>query len=185
MEDLEIISLYWRRDETAITETDRKYGPFCHRIALNILSSHQDSEECVNDTYQKTWETIPPTKPDSLRAYLGRIVRNLSISRYRTHHAQKRFSGMEVLLSELEDCVPVPDQIHQQVEAEELGRLISSWLRGLPEDDRAIFLRRYWNGEAVKELARDAGLRPNAMTKRLLRLREDLRRYLEGKGIAV
>ena len=185
MEDMQIIELYWRRDEQAITETDRKYGPFCHRIAMNILSCFQDSEECVSDAYGKTWDTIPPTRPDSLRAYLGRIVRNLSLSRYRSRHAQKRFSGMEVLLSELEDCVPVPDRTHQQVEAEELGRVISRWLRGLPEDDRSIFLRRYWNGEAVKELARDAGLRPNAMTKRLLRLREDLRRYLEGEGIAV
>lgn len=185
MEDLQIIELYWRRDEQAITETDGKYGPFCHRLAMNILRSFQDSEECVSDTYQKTWETIPPQKPDSLRAYLGRIVRNLSISRYRALHAQKRYSGLEVLLSELEDCVPTPDNVQRTVEAGELSGLIAAWLETWGEEDRALFLRRYWNGESVKELARAVGVSPNAMTKRLLRLRESLRVYLEREGVAV
>ncbi len=185
MEDLKIIELYWRRDEQAITETDRKYGPFCLRIAMNILSCFQDSEECVSDAYGKTWDTIPPTRPDSLRAYLGRIVRNLSLSRYRARHAQKRFAGMEVLLSELEDCLPAPDTVQRTADARELADLIGRWLRGCGEADRAVFVRRYWNGESVKELAGEAGMSPNAMTKRLLRLRESLRRYLEEEGIAV
>lgn len=185
MEDIQIIKLFWRRDESAIAETDRKYGPFCHRIAMNILRSFQDSEECVNDTYQKTWETIPPQKPDSLRSYLGRIVRNFSISRYRNLHAQKRFSGLEVLLSELEDCVPTPDSVQRTVDANDLAELIGRWLDECGREDRALFLRRYWNGESVKDLAWQAGMTPNAMTKRLLRLREGLRRFLEEEGIAV
>lgn len=185
MEDMQIIELYWRRDEQAISETDRKYGAFCHRIAMNILSCFQDSEECVSDAYGKTWDTIPPTRPDSLRAYLGRIVRNLSLSRYRARHAQKRFSGMEVLLSELEDCVPVPDSVQRTADARELSELIGRWLLSRSGEDRAIFIRRYWNGESVKDLAGEAGMAPNAMTKRLLRLRESLRSFLEGEGIAV
>lgn len=185
MEDLQIIDLYWQRDEQAIRETDGKYGPLCHRIAMNILSSFQDSEECVSDTYGRAWDTMPPQRPDSLRAYLGRIVRNLSISRYRSIHAQKRGEGAEVLLSELGDCVPSGDATARTVEVRELGELISRYLDGLAADDRTLFIRRYWNGDAVSELAGEIGVRPNSLTKRLLRLREGLRRYLEGEGVRV
>ena len=185
MEDVRIIDLYWQRDESAISETDSKYGRFCQKLAMNILHSFQDSEECVSDTYGKCWDTMPPQRPGSLRAYLGTIIRNLSISRYRAAHAQKRFSGAEVLLSELGDCVPAPESVQRTVEAGELSELISRWLTGLNPEDRALFLRRYWSGEAVKELAGELGVRPNALTKRLLRLREDLRRSLEEEGVTV
>ena len=185
MEDVQIIDLYWQRDERAIRETDNKYGPFCHKVAMNILRSFQDSEECVSDTYGKCWDTMPPQHPMSLRAYLGAIVRNFSISRYRAHHAQKRFSGAEVLLSELNDCVPSSENVQRTVEAGELSELISRWLEGLTAEDRTLFIRRYWSGDAVKELAGELGVRPNALTKRLLRLREDLRRSLEREGVAV
>ena len=185
MEDVQIIDLYWLRDQRAISETDRKYGRFCHSIAMNILRSFSDSEECVNDTYHRAWDTMPPQKPESLRAYLGRIVRNLSISRYRQLRAQKRFSGAEILLSELEDCVPARDSVQRTVEAEELSGLISRWLEPRTPRERALFLRRYWNGDAIQTLAQEAGERPNAVTKRLLRLREQLRRYLEQEGVAI
>ena len=177
MEDVQIIDLYWLRDERAIGETDAKYGSFCHRIAMNILHSFQDSEECVSDAYGRCWDTMPPQRPESLRAYLGAILRNLSISRYRAAHAQKRFGGAEVLLSELADCVPSPDNVQRSVEAEELGELIARWLRKLEREDR--------NGDGVKELAEELGVRPNALTKRLLRLREALRRELEREGVSV
>ena len=176
MEDVQIIDLYWLRDERAIGETDAKYGNFCHRIAMNILHSFQDSEECVSDTYTRCWDTMPPQRPVSLRAYLGTIIRN---------HAQKRFGGAEVLLSELADCVPAPESVQRTVEAEELGGLISAWLDTLDREERALFIRRYWNGEAVKELAGELGVRPNALTKKLLRLRESLRRSLEREGVSV
>ena len=185
MEDLQIIDLYWQRDEQAIRETDGKYGALCHRIAMNILSSFQDSEECVSDTYGRCWDTMPPQRPFSLRAYVGRIVRNLSISRYRAAHAQKRFAGAEVLLSELEDCVPMPDNVQRTVESGELGGLISDWLETLTAEERALFLRRYWSGDSVQELARELGVRPNALTKRLLRLRGQLRKCLEERGVEV
>lgn len=183
MDDSAIIELYWQRSERAISETDNKYGAFCHRIAMNILRSFLDSEECVNDTYAKAWDTIPPQRPESLRAYLGRIVRNLSISRYRMLHAQKRSSGAEVLLSELGDCVPAGDSTWRTVECGELSGLISRWLDGLSREERALFLRRYWSGDSVKELAGELGVRPNALTKRMLRLREELRRFLESEGV--
>ena len=185
MEDTQIIDLYWRRDETAIRATDAKYGGFCHHLAMNILHSFQDSEECVNDTYSRCWDTMPPQRPVSLRAYLGTIIRNLSISRYRASRAQKRFGGAEVLLSELADCVPSPDSVQGTVEAAELGEEISRWLEGLEPADRALFIRRYWNGDPVKALAGELGVRPNALTKRLLRLREGLRRALEREGVAL
>ena len=185
MEDVQIVDLYWQRDESAIRETDSKYGSFCHRLAMNILHSFQDSEECVSDTYGRCWDTMPPQRPRSLRAYLGTIVRNLSISRYRASHAQKRFGGVETLLSELEDCVPAAENVQRTVEARELSELISRWLQSIPAGDRALFVRRYWSGEAVKTLASEMGIRPNALTKRLLRLREDLRRFLEEEGVAV
>ena len=185
MEDTQIIDLYWQRDERAIGETDTKYGSFCHKLAMNILHSFQDSEECVSDAYGRCWDTMPPQRPGSLRAYLGTVIRNLSISRYRAYHAQKRFGGAEVLLSELADCVPAPENVQRTVEAGELSELIGSWLDTLDREDRALFVRRYWNGEAVKELAGELGLRPNALTKRLLRLRESLRRSLEREGVSV
>ena len=185
MDDTRIIDLYWQRDESAITETDHKYGRFCQKLAMNILHNFQDSEECVSDTYGKCWDTMPPQRPNSLRAYLGTIIRNLSISRYRASHAQKRFGGAEVLLSELADCIPAPESVQRTVEAEELSELIGRWLGGLRADDRALFVRRYWSGDAVKDLAAELGIRPNALTKRLLRLREDLRRSLEKEGISV
>lgn len=185
MEDVQIVDLYWLRDERAIQETDTKYGGFCHKLAMNILHSFQDSEECVSDAYGRCWDTMPPQRPMSLRAYLGTILRNLSISRYRSSHAQKRFGGAEVLLSELNDCVPATENVQRTLEAAELGDFIGRWLRGLEQEDRALFVRRYWNGDGVKELAGELGVRPNALTKRLLRLRESLRRSLEKEGIGV
>ena len=185
MEDIAIIELYWARNELAITESDRKYGPLCRRVAFNILSSREDSEECVNDTWHRAWDTMPPQRPDSLRAYLGRIVRNLSISRLRQRTAQKRGSGLDVMLSELGDCLSAPQNVEQQVQALDLSKAISAWLRLLPEDERALFIRRYWYGDAPRELARVWGCSPNQISKRLLRLRRALRAHLEQEGIDV
>jgi len=184
MEDTAIIDLYWARSESAISETDRKYGALCRRLAYNILADREDSEECVNDTWHKAWDTMPPQRPDSLRAYLGRIVRNLSISRLRKRTAQKR-GGPEIMFSELEDCLPSRSDPHQELEHKELAGLISRWLRALNEDDRTLFVRRYWYGDAVNTLAREWDVLPNQMTKRMLRLRQSLKRFLEQEGVSV
>ena len=184
MEDSDIIRLYHRRNEEAIAETDRKHGPFCRRLAGNILSSREDVEECVNDVWLAAWNGMPPDWPRSLPAWLGRITRNLCISRYRKNRAAMRDSGLEVLLSELEDCLPGED-MERELERRELARLISSWLDGLNEEDRTLFLRRYWYGDAVKDLAAICGTTENRMARRMQRLRKSLRKVLEQEGAIV
>ena len=185
MDDADIVALYWERDERAITETDRKYGPYCRAIALNILSVREDVEECVNDSYHSAWNAMPPQRPDRLPPILGRIVRNLSISRWRRERAQKRYSGLDDLLSGLEECLPDPKGVEQEVEGRARTRRIEGWLEGLSRDDRAVFLRRYWYGQEVQALARDWGVTPNQMAKRLQRLRKSLKQDLEQEGITV
>ena len=185
MEDTEIIELYWQRDQRAVDETHGKYGGFLTNIAWNILRSRSDAEECVNDTYLNAWNAIPPARPSALRAWLGRIARNLSLDRWRRDRTERRGGGMEVLLGELADCVPAPDSVQRTAEVRELSELISRWLWSLGEESRTLFVRRYWNGDSVKSLAQELGMQPNALTKRLLRLREGLRAYLESEGVAV
>ena len=184
MTDEQIIRLYFDRDQAAIAETDRKYGSYCYSIASNLLG-REDSEECVNDTYHAAWTHIPPEVPQSLKAFLGRIVRNLSISRFRRSHAQKRSSGTDVLLSELEDCLPTPQTVETEADSRELSRLISSWLATLSGDDRALFVLRYWHGSAVQDLAEKCGCTPNAVSLRIRRLRKNLKYYLEAKGVSL
>ncbi len=181
MEDSEIIALYHRRDEAAIAETELKHGPFCRRVAMNILSNRQDAEECVNDAWLAAWNRMPPDRPASLRAFLGRITRNLSISRFRKNRAQKRYSGIETMLSELSECVPAGRE-DDEIERRELSGTISEWLCGLDADDRTLFVRRYWYGDGVAELARERGVPPARLSKRLQRLREGLREVLEREG---
>lgn len=185
MEDAEIVMLFWWREETAIPETDRRYGSFCHRIAMNILSDYEDSEECVNDMYLRVWNSIPPQKPVSLPAYLGRIIRNLSISRYRANRSKKRYRGMERMLSELDDCIPSSENVERTIEAERLSESISDWLLSLDLSDRVLFVRRYWHGDSVNSLARECGIMPNQMSQRMLRLRKSLKASLEKEEIAL
>lgn len=111
MDDLAIVDLYHRRNEQAIVESDKKYGALCRSIALRLLGLREDMEECVNDTWLAAWNRMPPDRPEALGAFLGRLTRNLSISRWRRDHAQKRYRGIEILLSELEDCVPTPSTV--------------------------------------------------------------------------
>ncbi|MBQ8398298.1 MAG: sigma-70 family RNA polymerase sigma factor [Clostridia bacterium] len=183
MEDETIIELYWQRDEAAIAETAGKYGAFCHRIAFNILRVTSDAEECVNDTWHAAWQAMPPQRPGSLRAFLGRITRNLSLDRWRAAHTAKRGDGMDLLLSELDEATPSPGTVEEQIEHNRLSALISDWLESLPTDDCALFVRRYWYGDAVQDLARAAGRSPNTVTKQLGRLRQKLRVYLEREGV--
>ena len=185
MEDRQIIQLYFQRNEMAISETSNKYGAFCHKIAMNILSIREDAEECVNDTYYSVWNQIPPTNPDSFRAFLGRITRNLSISRFRNLRAKKRYNGIELMLSELEECVPASTYVEEQAEANQLSAYINEWLYSLSEQDAILFIRRYWYGDSVKDLARKAGVSVAQMAQVMLRLRKRLKAYLEQKGVAL
>ena len=185
MEDAQIVSLYWARSEDAIRETDAKYGAFCRAVALGLLSVREDAEECVNDAYHAAWTSMPEEKPDKLRAWLGRVVRNLSVDRWRSSRAQKRYDGMELLLSELEDCVPARETVEETVEAAELGHVISAWLAALPEDDAALFVRRYWNGDALTALAKERGVAAAKLAQKMYRLRLSLKTTLEKEGVAL
>ena len=185
MEDKQIIDLYFNRNELAITETATKYGGFCYKIAMNILSIREDAEECVNDTYHSVWNRIPPSNPCSFRAFLGRITRNLSISRFRMMRAQKRYNGIELMLSELEECVPSSGNVEQIVEANELSIYISDWLSIQVEQDTMLFVRRYWYGDSVQDLAGKAGTTAAKMAQTMLRLRKSLKAYLEQKGVTL
>ena len=182
MDDLAIVELYHRRSEQAIAESDRKYGALCHSIALRLLALREDAEECVNDTWHVAWNRMPPDRPSALGAFFGRITRNLSISRWRRDHAKKRYDGIEILLSELEDCVPAPRTVEEDFDRQQLASSISAWLDRLTEEDRRLFIRRYWYGDPVKELAAERGVTANVLSQRLLRLRRSLRTFLESEG---
>ena len=185
MEDTDIIQLYWARDEGAIAATDEKYGTLCRSLSHNILASREDAEECVNDTWHRAWNTMPPQRPGSLRAYLARIVRNLSIDRWRARRSQKRGEGMEALVLELEDCVPAVQSAEAEFEAKETAAAIDRWLDTLSQEDRVAFVRRYWYGERVDALAGQCGCTPKQMAGRLFRLRGGLRRALEREGVSL
>ncbi|MBQ1679348.1 MAG: sigma-70 family RNA polymerase sigma factor [Oscillospiraceae bacterium] len=182
MEDKTILDLYVQRSERAIAETAAKYGAYCGAVADNILACPEDVEEILNDTWLAAWRDIPPSQPVCLRAYLGRITRNLALSRFRFYRTKKRYAGLETLLSELEDCIPAPGTPETELERRELSRLISSWLGGLEPEQRRLFVRRYWHGVPVRRLAREAGIGQNAMAQRLARLRQSLKARLEQEG---
>ena len=180
MNDQDIIDLYFARNERAIAETERQYGKACMQVSMNILDSRPDAEECVNDTYLKTWHSIPPTRPNSLCAFVCRIARNLSLNRLRDLRREKRNRELTVSFEELEDCIPV-DESH----ADALPELLADFLRGLDEDDRKLFVGRYWHSMTVKDLAESWGLTPNAVALRLMKTREKLRAYLTEGGYTV
>lgn len=145
MEDREIVNLYWERNSNAIKETASKYGGYCKAIAKNILGNNEDAEECVNDIYLNTWNSIPPNRPNVLSTYLGKITRNLSFDRFRHRHADKRGGGeIELVLDELGECVSGADSVEQEVGKKELIRAINSFLDTLSQEKCNIFLCRYW-----------------------------------------
>ncbi len=180
MNDTDIIALYLARDEAAIKETEAAHGRYCMGISMGILNDRSDAEECVNDTYLRAWNSIPPANPPSLRHYLGRIVRNLSISRYRENHRKKRNSDLEVSLSDLEACIPMREE-----EAGDLLPLLERFLRGESPLDRKLFVGRYWHNYSPATLADAHGLSKNAVNLRLMRARERLKEFLEKEGYHV
>lgn len=180
MNDQEIIALYYARDEQAITETAKSYGRLCMQVSMNILDSKPDAEECVNDTYLKTWNRIPPVKPDSLGAFVCRIARNLSLKRHRDLHRARRNRDLTVSFEELADCIPMPDESKDALPA-----LLTAFLEGQGEVDRVLFVGRYWYALAVSDLAERMDMTSNAVSLRLHRTREKLRVYLEERGYRV
>ena len=178
MEDREIIELFYERSEQAIVELSAKYGALCLRTASHMLNNRLDAEECVNDAYLAVWNTVPPQRPDPLLSYLMRIVRNLALKRYHANTAEKRNSSYDVALSEIEESFPARDSVEEEVEARDLARRISLFLGTLRQKDRMLFVRRYWQGDSLEELAELFSTTKRNVSVRLVRIRKKLRRCL-------
>ena len=171
MEDEKIVSLYWQRNEEAIKETEEKYDRYLTKIAYNILSNHEDSRESVNDTYLAVWNSIPPNKPEFLFAYTAKICRNLALNRVEWEGAAKRNAVVVELSEELSQCIP---DSSATVEQTELAQVIAAFLKALPEEKRSLFVRRYWYGESIRELAEAFHCREGKVKSILFRLRNQL-----------
>lgn len=183
MTDEQIILLYWTRNESAITETDTKYGRYFHYIAFGILRDDEDAKETVNDTYLKAWNTMPPQKPNHLKAFLGRITRQLSINRMEWNTAKKRSgSQYHIALDELRDCIPGADSGEDYADITALRDCLNAFLRGLPSEARRVFIRRYWHIHTVSEIAADFGFSESKVKTLLMRTREKLKQYLIQEG---
>lgn len=185
MEDSRIIELFWERAEDAISETDRKYGKYCYAIAYNILHSDPDSEECVNDTYLRAWETMPPQKPNALSAYLGRITRNLALNRLSYKAREKRAEGYVAVLDEVSEMLPDASTMPEEADDVALREAINSFLRSLDANTRIVFVRRYWYNSAISEIAADYSIPVGTVKSTLSRTRKRFRDHLEKEGICI
>ena len=186
MDDSKIIDLYWARSQQAITESETKYGAYCRTVARYILDRTEDAEECVNDTWLRAWNAMPPQRPTVLQAFFGKLTRNLSLDRWRRDRAQKRGgSQVELALEELEDCLSARDRVDEVVDAQVTADLISEFVRGLPQQDRVLFVRRYWYLDDIQTLAKRMGMGQSQVKSRLHRIRQRLKTELEKEGVAV
>ncbi len=185
MDDEEIIELLFARSEQALHQLDAKYGKLCHKISYNILNNRQDAEECVNDAYLGIWNAIPPQRPNPLPTFLCKIVRNLSIARFRANTAMKRNSTYDVALSELEDCLASPSTVEAEFEANELSRIIDSFLETLSQENRVIFMRRYWFSDTYEQIAERVGLTEKNVSVRLTRIRKQMKGFLKEREVLV
>ena len=181
MKDQDIVSLYFDRNQNAIKYSQAKYGGYCMSVSMNILQSRPDAEECVNDTWVKAWQTMPPQKPNNLKAFLGKITRNLSIDRYRSLHASKRNIDLEIAMDELGDAIPMPDDTDENL----LCGLLDEFLRSLPQTDCRLFLGRYWYGHSVATLAGHYGMSANTVSQHLYQTRQKLKVFLGERGYSV
>ena len=185
MNDKEIVELYTTRNESAIKETAAGYGGYIHRIVGGILRDPSDSQECENDVYNILWNSIPPEKPMSFKAFLGKVARNTALDRYWYNNAEKRGGRMDIVLSELVDCVPSSESVERTAELKELAGYINEYLRGLDKRKRQVFVRRYWYCDGIKVIAERFGYSESKVKSMLMRMRAGLRKYLERQGIAV
>ena len=183
MEDERIVELYWERSESAISETETKYGRYLKTVAVNILSNEEDSLECVNDTYLNAWNAIPPARPKVLQAFLGKITRNLALDRYRAENAQKRGGGeIALAIDELLDVSSRESVEDSVADRTALTDALKRFLSGLSTEDRRIFLKRYWYFMPVKEISEDFGISESNAKMTLSRTREKLKKHLLKEG---
>ncbi len=184
MNDRDIVNMYWDRNQRAIAVTAEKYGGYCRSISYSILHSHEDAEECVNDTWFRAWRSMPPKRPKYLAAFLGKITRNLSINLFKRKNAEKRGLGQtELVLSELEECIPDGRTVDRAVEDRVITESVNSFLVGLPEEKRNIFIRRYWYVHPIKDIAAHYGMSESKVASLLFRMRNELKIHLEKDGV--
>ena len=184
MDDSRIINLFWERSESAIAETEKKYGRYCGTIAINILGNREDTEECVSDTWMRAWNAIPPARPVVLKAFLGKITRNLALNILEKNRAGKRGGGEgTAVLDELEECVADAGAASLSAEGYVLKDTLEAFLKGLPEEKRVIFVRRYWYMDPVKKIAEDLSVTESKVKMTLLRTRKELAEVLKKEGI--
>jgi len=186
VEDKEIIDLYFARSEDAIQRTDGKYGLYLKHLANSILHSYEDSEEVVDDTYMKAWDSMPPARPNFLQSFLARITRNLSINRLEYLLAQKRGSGAIDLFSELDECVAAPQSDPGDIcDLEQIGASINNYLRTISDIDRAVFLSRYFYAQSIEEISRNYDMAKGKVRYILSRSRSGLKTQLAKDGVAI
>ncbi len=183
LSDEAIIELYWKRDEEAITQTDRKYKRYLYTIAYNILHDNLDCEECLNDTYLGTWNAIPPQRPSVFQIFLSKIMRNTAVIRYKYNTAQKRVpSEMTLSLDELNECIPSDPSAEEEYFIGELSRLLSEFLRKLPERSAFIFICRYYCSDRISDIAQMLHISERTVFRELTSMRSDLKDLLEKEG---
>jgi RNA polymerase sigma-70 factor (ECF subfamily) len=185
MDDKKIVELYFERNEEAIRETDRKYGKYCFYIAQNILCHREDSRECVNDTYVRAWNAIPPHRPSRLSTFLGKITRNLALDRYAYRKAEKRLDNTALVYEELSECIPDPAGKGSVEDEVVLKMAVDSFLSTLDKQKRTLFLRRYWYLSPIKELARDFSMSESNVKITLHRIRLQFKEHLAQQGIEI
>lgn len=183
MEDNRIVDLYWQRNESAINETATKYGKYLHSISFHILSNDEDAEECVNDTYNDAWQSMPPHRPSILSTFLGKITRRISIDLWRKHSADKRGGGEVALaLDELDECVSGNSNVENEIERQELQQKLNAFLMGLPRLERQVFMCRYWYMDSISDIAKQFDFSESKVKSMLFRTRNKLREMLKKEG---
>ena len=182
MDDSRIVDLYWARDERAIDESDKKYGRMLSSLSFSLLSSREDAEECVNDTYLDAWRAMPVARPEFLGAFLSKITRRISIDRFREKHREKR-GGLDNLAAELSDCVPSGSTPEEELENRRLGEAIDCFLATLGKEKRVMFVLRYFYSKEIDEIADQLQVGQSKVKTALFRIRRDLREYLEKEGL--
>ena len=184
MEDREIVDLYWKRSDLAISETDQKYGRYCRTIAYNICGTNEDAEECVNDTWFRAWNRMPSERPTILSAFLGCITRNLAINTIKAKNRIKRGGGEASLaLEELSKCISDGRSPEKALEEKELEKLIGRFTAALKETDRMIFVLRYWYLAPVADIAKKLQCSQGKVKSSLFRTRKKLREALQEEGL--
>lgn len=185
MEDTKIIELFWNRDQKAIEETSGKYGKLCKYIAINILKDEQEAEEIVNETMFGVWNSIPPNRPTYFKAFLCKVTKNIAMTRAKYINAEKRKPEYQIALEEIGDVLSDNESIEEKYELQEVTDIMNEYLKGIDKIKRIIFVKRYWYSESVADISNELGLSESMVKTTLFRVRRDMKKYLEKKGVVL